>query len=198
VAITLSIVSIRGHHAEHRVDLCARCRVQAQRGDPAAALVGQQRPARARPAFVHEQRVQALRPARVIVGERLAQARLVTETLDVFGRQPGVRQQLARQQQDQPAGVEAVGLRALALALQGAGLPWVAEAHLDAACLQLARDPSPAGRGLKRDDGDLVVPLGDPHDQRLARGFEALLGDLAVIGVENGGLEDGLVDVDRG
>jgi hypothetical protein len=148
--------------------------------------------------LVHQDRVQALRPAGVIVGESLAQPRLVAQPLDLLGRKPRLRQHVARQQHHQPASVEAIGLRSLAVALQRARPAGIGQAHIDATRLQLARDPAPAGRRLERDRVQLALPLLRPTDQRLARRREPLLDQLAALGRENRGLKDRLVDIDRG
>ncbi len=142
--------------------------------------------------------MQPLRPARVIVGERLSQPGLVAQALDILGRQPRPGQQLAGEQHDQPAGVEPVVLRALALALQRARLSGIGEPHLDAVLLQLTRDPPPPGRRLDRDNLERPVPLLDPRAQRFSRRLETVLGNLTVGTIEHRGLKDRLVDVDRG
>jgi hypothetical protein len=120
--------------------------------------------------------VQALRPERVVVGQRLAQPRPVAQTLDVLRCQPCLGQQLAGEHCDQPARIESVGLGPL-VALQRACLPGICELHFDPACLQLARHPPPPSRRLERDHSELAVVLLDPGDQLIPRGLEALPGD---------------------
>jgi hypothetical protein len=56
----------------------------------------------------------------------------------------------------------------------------------------------PAAGGLDRHRGDPVVPLLSPSGELVTVGAEALLGDLAGLRVQNGGLDDVLVDIERG
>jgi hypothetical protein len=175
----------------------ARGRTQGERGRPPLAGDGQQSAATTWPALVGEQRVQALRPAVAVLGERVPQAGAVAQVLDLIGRQPGLGQHLLRQQPGKPGRVEPVGLRTPLRAGQVARLARIAEAYLDAACLQLARDPAPAGGRLERDRLQPALPARRPVVERLARGRQPLLAELAAVGVQHGRLEDPLVDVDR-
>jgi hypothetical protein len=65
--------------------------------------------------------------------ERLAQAGAVARLLDLRRRQPrlALREQLAGEQQAQPAGIEAVGLRLALLPAQRLRLPGVDQMHLE-------------------------------------------------------------------
>lgn len=105
---------------------------------PAAALLGQQPPPLARPALMSEEGVQPLRPAGAILSEALPQPRAVAQLVNLRRRQPGLRQDLLRQQQHEPARVEPVGVSSPSSGRGGAGSAAPAAAS--------AREPSTAVR----------------------------------------------------
>ncbi|HEX9379820.1 MAG TPA: hypothetical protein VF872_09540 [Gaiellaceae bacterium] len=126
--------------------------------------------AAAGPALVGERCVQALRPAVAVLSERVAQTAAVAQGLDLSGRQPGLWQQLLGQEPREPGRVEPVALRPTLRAAQSARLARVAETHVEAARLQLARDPTPTGRRLERDRLELPRRSRRPVIERLTRG----------------------------
>src|SRR5262249_54583834 len=76
-------------------------------------------------------------------------------------------------------------------------LTGIAQPHLEPARRQLAPDPTPAGRRLERDRLQLALPARRPVVERLAARRQALLHELAAVGVEHRRLEDPLVYVER-
>src|SRR6266545_5397989 len=142
--------------------------------------------------------MQPLRPAGALARERLAQSCPVAQPLDLLGRQPGLafREQVARQQQREPARVEPVGLRLAPATPQRARPTRIDQVHREATLLELARDPAPAGRRLDRDRGQPPLPLHRPVSEPRARGLEPALAQLTRIRIEHHHLEHRLVDID--
>jgi hypothetical protein len=135
---------------------------ESQGGHPLASLVGQQLAAPAGPALVVEHGVQPLCPARPILAQGPAEPGLGSQLLDLLGWDPGLRQVLLDQEQDQPARVELVGLGPPGAAPLGLGLGRVDEMDPNAVCLQLLRNPAPAGAGLDGHVADVALPALDP------------------------------------
>jgi hypothetical protein len=98
--------------------------------------------------------------------------------------------------QRQPAGVEPIGLRLPAPTPQRAGTARVDGMNLEAAGLQLARDPPPARRRLDRDRRPLCPPLHRPVIEPLPRRRKPALGKLARVRIEHHHLERRLVDIE--
>src|SRR3954451_17617835 len=84
-------------------------------------------------------------------------------------RAPATPRAASRARAASPASrIQAVVLRALASALQSARLARIGQTHVDAATLELARNPAPARRRLDRDDVEPAVARLDPRNQRLS------------------------------
>src|SRR5262249_43444638 len=68
----------------------------------------------------------------------------------------------------------------------------------EAVRLELLCDPAPTSAGLQGDVGDTPLPALHPDAEAVARALEALVPGHARLRIQRGGLEHGLVMIDRG
>jgi hypothetical protein len=160
----------RVDHLQRDRDLLAGGGGKLQRGEPLALLQAQQVAALRDPVVV-EHRLDPLLPLGPLMRERMTQAHPAAQIQDVSRRDPRFGQPPDQEQLAQMPRVCPVGLGALALALQPAGLGRLGEMHLGANSLELLREEPPAGRGLQRDleilTGETLKEL--PHSGPVGR-----------------------------
>ncbi len=156
------------------VDLRTHVRVELERSDPAAALPGQEAPARAGPALVRKQRMQPLRSAGALTRECLSAAasgRAIAGSPPVAtrarpptaGRAPATARASAHPAGRSSADADDPAARSPTR---------IDQVHLEAMPLELARHPAPACRRLDRDRRQLPLPVHRPVAEPLARGLE--------------------------
>jgi hypothetical protein len=127
---------------------------------------------------VQQIRVEPLRPAAAILGQRLAQSAPIAQPLDLFRRDPRLRQHLPRQQPRQPARVQPIRLRAPPPTEQLTRLHRLRKTDIEAVSDQLAPNPAPARRRLERDRLD-AAPAQRPKLSRSAENRSSTTSPLA-------------------